>query len=83
MKALRPFEISVFVYQSTRCHVPEDWNLWQHRSENLQTRKLIARNSTSQEIRRNTWIPIVHCGVENSLLLIRVYSQLSFICILV
>lgn len=42
VKALRSFEMSVSVYQSTRCHVLEDWNLWQRRCENLKSRNLLV-----------------------------------------
>lgn len=35
MNKLLPFEMSVTFYQSTRCHVPGDVSLHQHRWQNL------------------------------------------------
>lgn len=35
MEAERLFETSVNIYPVTQCDIPEDWDLQQHRSENL------------------------------------------------
>jgi hypothetical protein len=39
VKALQFFETSLTSYKSTRCNIPEDFNLQQHRCENLKAAK--------------------------------------------
>jgi hypothetical protein len=38
--------------QTTRCHIPEDWNLHNHRSENLKSYKIYDISNTEQLLLR-------------------------------